>query len=195
MSLAQITEKIRNDAQLEADGILARARKQADSINKRSADENEAVKSEFAARFEKERPEIFRRREIVANLDVKKLMLKAKRDLINDVYELALEKMKGIEGEQYTTLCEAMLDAAVSTKDEQIQVAASEKYLTQTWLDGYNAARGAKLSFSDVKPDITGGFILAKGKISTNCSWDMLVRAAQEKQEADVVKRLFPTAE
>ena len=67
--------------------------------------------------------------------------------------------------------------------------------VNQAWLDGYNASHGTQLKFSDVKPDIAGGFILTRGKISVNCSWDMLVRVAQEKQESDVVKRLFPAAE
>jgi len=50
---------------------------------------------------------------------------------------------------------------------------------------------GTNLVFSERKPDIAGGFILTRGRISTNCSWDMLIRIAQEKQESDVVKRLF----
>ena len=156
---------------------------------------NVAIMPCTAKKFEKERPEIFRRREIVANLDVKKMMLESKRGLIADVYSQALDKMSKMDGAQYKALCEAMLDAAVKTKDEELQVSASEQQLNQAWLDGYNASHGTQLKFSDVKPDIAGGFILRRGKISANCSWDMLVRVAQEKQESDVVKRLFPAAE
>lgn len=195
MSLAQITEKIKSNAQKEADEIIAKAASQAELITKRAQEQNDVLKSDFARRFEKERPEIFRRREIVANLDVKKMMLESKRGLIADVYSQALDKMSKMDGAQYKALCEAMLDAAVKTKDEELQVSASEQQLNQAWLDGYNASHGTQLKFSDVKPDIAGGFILTRGKISANCSWDMLVRVAQEKQESDVVKRLFPAAE
>ena len=31
-----------------------------------------------------------------------------------------------------------------------------------------------------------------RGRTSVDCSWDMLVKVLKEKQEADVVKRLFP---
>jgi V/A-type H+-transporting ATPase subunit E len=195
MSLAQITDKIKSDAQKEADELLAKATSQAEQITKRAQEECDVVKSDFQARFDKERPEIFRRREIVAGLDVKKMMLKAQRGLISDVYGQTLDKLSKMDGAQYTALCEAMLDAAVKTKDEELQVSAAEKHLDQAWLDGYNAKHGTQLRFSEVKPDIAGGFILSRGKINTNCSWDMLVRVAQEKQESDVVKRLFPAAE
>ncbi|MBP9975164.1 MAG: hypothetical protein KBE82_02150, partial [Synergistaceae bacterium] len=139
-----------------------------------------------------ERPEIFRRREIVANLDVKKMMLQSSRNLIQDVYDLSLGKMRMIDRDDYVKLCEVLLKCAVTTKKEEIQISREEKYLDQAWLDGFNKENGTELVFSEDKPDIAGGFILTRGKISTNCSWDMLIQIAQEKQESDVVKRLFP---
>ena len=194
MSLAQITEKIRSDAQREADEILAKARAKAELTSQRAEEEIDSIKSGFIRRFEVERPEIFRRREIVANLDVKRMMLQSRRDLIHDVYNISLEKMRMIDRDDYVKLCEALLKCAATTKKEEIQVSRDEKYLDQAWLDGFNKENGTELVFSEDKPDIAGGFILTRGKISTNCSWDMLVQVAQEKQESDVVKRLFPSA-
>ena len=193
MSLAQITEKIRSDAQREADEILAKARVRAELIAQRAEEEIDSIKSGFIRRFEVERPEIFRRREIVANLDVKKMMLQSSRDLIQDVYDIALEKMKTMDRDDQIKLCEALLKKAIKTKDEELEVSANEKYLDQAWLDGFTRENGTNLVFSERKPDIAGGFILTRGRISTNCSWDMLIRIAQEKQESDVVKRLFPS--
>ena len=194
MSLAQITEKIRSDARREADEILAKARAKAELTAQRAEEEIDSIKSGFIRRFEVERPEIFRRREIVANLDVKKMMLQSSRNLIQDVYDLSLGKMRMIDRDDYVKLCEVLLKCAVTTKKEEIQISREEKYLDQAWLDGFNKENGTELVFSEDKPDIAGGFILTRGKISTNCSWDMLIQIAQEKQESDVVKRLFPSS-
>lgn len=194
MSLAQITEKIRSDAQREADEILAKARAKAELITQRADEEIDSIKSGFIRRFEVERPEIFRRREIVANLDVKRMMLQSSRDLIQDVYALSLEKMRMIDREEYVKLCETLLKCAIKSKNEELEVSAEEKYLDQAWLDAFNRENGTNIVFSEKKPEIAGGFILTRGKISTNCSWDMLVQIAQEKHESDVVKRLFPSA-
>lgn len=195
MSLAQITEKIKNDAQREADEILAKAKAQVEQITKQAADESGKIKSNFDTRFNAEKPEIFRRREIVANLDVKKMQLQAGRNLINDVFATALNKMKDIDKGEYLSLCEALLDAAVSTKDEEVVVAADERYIDKNWVDAYNKKKNTGLVFSDDKADIAGGFILVRGKIRTNCSWNMLIQVAQEKNESGVVKRLFPSAD
>lgn len=194
MSLAQITEKIKNDAQLEADAILTKAKAQIEQVTKQAADESKNISNDYESRFNAEKPEIFRRREIVANLDVKKKHLKAGRDLINDVYNSALEKMKQLDRGEYLSLCESLLAAAVSTQDEQIVVSADERYIDKDWVDAYNKKKNTKLVLSDEKAEIAGGFILVQGKIRTNCSWDMLIQVAQEKNESDVVKRLFPSA-
>lgn len=193
MSLAQITEKIKSDATREAEEIIAKANAQARDIMKRAEEENDAVKSSYALRLKAESPEIFKRREIVANLDVKKFMLQVRRDIINDVFTLALEKLKKLERDEYLNFCAALLDSAVSTKEETIRVGLAEKFIDNTWIEAYNQKYETRLGFSDEKLDFTGGFILENGKISVNCSWDMLIQMTQEKFEADVIKRLFPS--
>lgn len=194
MSLAQITEKIRNDAQKEADEILAKAKAQAEALTSRADRECAEIQAGFDDRFGAERPEIMKRREIVANIDVSKMMLSAKRELIEDVYRGALEKMKALPKDEYLAFCTNLLDGAVSTKDEQVVVGEDEKYIDGAWLDSYNAGHGTKLAFADERAEISGGFILRRGRISVNCSWEMLLKVSQEKQESDVVKRLFPSA-
>lgn len=194
MSLAQINEKIMSDANKQAEEILSRAKAEAALISKKADEEHDLLTSDLSRRFERERPEIFRRREIVADLDVKKMMLQAQRDLISDVYADALQKMKNMEQGKYTAFCETLMESAVVSKDEEMQVAPDEKYLTGEWLEGYNSRHGTSIKMSAEHADIAGGFILSRGRISTDCSWDMLIQVAKEKQESDVVKRLFPSA-
>lgn len=195
MSLAQIIEKIKNDAAREAEEIIAEANNHAGNIARRTAEENDAVKSGYARRFEVERPEIFRRREIVANLDVKKMALQAQRDLIADVYAAALQKLCSMGRDEYLGLFSALLDNAVTTKEETVRVGAAEKYCDKAWLEAYNQKNGARLILAEETADIAGGFILENGRIGVNCSWEMLIQMAQEKLEADVIKRLFQSAD
>lgn len=193
MSLAQITEKIRNDAQKEANEILSKAKAQAASITKKAGEECDGIKADFDARFEAERPEIMKRREIVANLDVAKMQLRAKRDLIQDVYNGALAKLAALPTKEYVGFCSRLLDEAVVSRDEKLIVKSGEKHITAKWLASYNDAHDTKLALSDEKADIAGGFILVRGRTRIDCSWDMLLKVLQEKQESDVVKRLFPS--
>lgn len=195
MSLAQIIEKVKNDASREAEEIIAEANARTENILRRTEEENDAVKSGYVRRFEVERPEIFRRREIVANLDVKKMMLQAQRDIIGDVYSAALHKLCGMERDEYLNFFSALLNSAVTTKEETVRVGAAEKYCDKAWLEAYNQKNGAQLVFAEETADIAGGFILENGRIGVNCSWEMLIQMAQEKLEADVIKRLFQSAD
>ena len=96
MSLAQITEKIRNDAQKEADEILAKAKAQAEALTSRAERECAEIQAGFDDRFGAERPEIMKRREIVADIDVSKMMLSAKRELTDEQKEKVRRSLKAM---------------------------------------------------------------------------------------------------
>ncbi len=195
MSLAQLTEKIKNDAYREAEEVLAKARSKASEIIEHANKENAAVKESFEKRFEEEMPKHFKRREIVANIDVKKRKLLSKRTLIQDVFDEALNKMKAFNKEDYLELCNSLLKKSVVTGDEEVLIGENEKFVDEAWINAYNKKNNTNLILSKEIANISGGFILKRDKIRTNCSWDMLIQVAQEKKESEVVKRLFPPKE
>ena len=143
------------------------------------------------ARLEKETPEILRRREIVAKLDVNKEDLSARRGLIDEAFEATKAKMAGMDGNAVKRFAEALLDQAVETKDETLVVGRGEKNLDAGWLKAYNEKSGSNLKISEEKAPIIGGFILRRGLVDVNCSWEMLIRTAREELEAETVKKLF----
>lgn len=192
MSLAQITEKIEQDARAEAEKILAKAKEQEAQIKQEADDEVKKIEDAAKARFDRERPEIFKRRDIVARLDVNKLKLGEQRRLIQDVFDGSLEQLRSLGREEYLSFCWQLLKKAVSTGDEVLEVSASEKFIDNSWLDSFNSQNDTRIQFSDRKGDFTGGFVLNNGRICINCSWEMLMQAAQEKLETEVVRRLFP---
>ena len=192
MSLAQITEKIEQDARAEADKILARAEEQEAQINRETKEEVEQLNAATDERFRVERPEIFRRRDIVAKLDVKKLLLHSQRKLIQDVYDGALNQLKTLEKDKYLAFCEKLLKSATDGSDELMEISADEKHLDQAWLDQFNAKNNTKIKLSDKRQNIAGGFMLVRGRICINCSWNMLIQVARETLETELVKRLFP---
>jgi V/A-type H+-transporting ATPase subunit E len=191
MSLAQITEKIERDARDEAGRILENARKQEAEIKSGTDAEVKRLEDASKARFDKERPEIFKRRDIVARLDVNKIHLDAQRKLIGDVFSQGLEKLKNLDRAEYLNFNERLLKEAVESGDEVIEFSRDEKFLDAAWLDSFNKANGAKVTLSENRGDFSGGFILNKGRICINCTWEMLVQVAQERLENEVVHRLF----
>jgi V/A-type H+-transporting ATPase subunit E len=192
MSLAQITEKIEREARGEAENILSRAREEESGVKRDIDAEIRRLGEAARERFEKERPEIFKRREIVAKLDVGKIHLDAQRKLISEVYAEALGRMGGLDKKTYTAFCEKLLKKAAESGDETLELSNGEKYLDAAWLDAFNNKNGTKIKLSDRRGDFSGGFMLNKGRIAVNCTWEMLVQAASERMESEVVRRLFP---
>lgn len=192
MSLAQITEKIKQDAEAEAKKIRDRAHEQEKQIKSEADAEVKKLEDAAHGRFEKEKPEIFRRREIVARLDVNKLQLKSQRRLIQDVFDGTLDKLRALDKDTYLKFCKALLKKAVKTGSETLTVSNVEKYIDKAWLDHFNSENSTHVKMSDARGDFSGGFVLTDGRIDINCSLEMLVQAAQENLETQVVKRLFP---
>jgi V/A-type H+-transporting ATPase subunit E len=191
MALADIRKKIEQDAADEAAKLLDDARKQAEALNKDADAQIAQNKKYYDDLFETEAPEVRRRAEIIANLDVKKIKLGAKRELIEQSFRQAFERLCKFSDDKYLAFMEKLLDQAVSSGDEELLVSGKEKRMNKSWLDKYNAAKGRKLTLSAEKADIEAGFILRRGRISVNCSLDTLVRWLEDDLESDVVKRLF----
>jgi V/A-type H+-transporting ATPase subunit E len=191
MSLAQITQKIEDDASAEAKKILGRAAEQEAEIKRAAEAEVAALEDAVRARFDKERPEIFKRREIVARLDVNKLRLDSHRRLIQDVFDGTLVKLKALGRDQYIAFFERLLKKAVDTGEEVMELSKGEKFINKEWLDKFNEENKTRITISPNRQDFSGGFVLNNGRICINCSWEMLMRAAQEKLETEVVRRLF----
>lgn len=191
MSLAEIKTKIEMDAREEAGKILEKARSQVAAISSEADGEIRNIEGNYEDRFQKEQPEILRRREIVAGLDVKKIELGVKQDSISAAFQGALAELQSLPEGRYLLFVEMLLNEAVETGKETIIVSASEKYITSGWIAEYNKKNDKSISLSDEKRSIAGGFILQQGDIETNCSWDMLVRWIRDDIEADVAKRLF----
>lgn len=105
MSLAQITQKIEQDAGIEAKAVMGKAREQEEQIKKSTDAEIKKIEEAAKARFGQERPEIFKRRGIVANLDVAKLHLGAQRALIRDVFEGLLKRLDELPQKEYLDFC------------------------------------------------------------------------------------------
>ncbi len=191
MSLAEIKAKIDSEAKSESQRILDAAREEIVTIQKKTSDEITKMESQYAERLKKEEPEILRRREIVGHLDVQKLELGVKQELIADAFVQALKTLQTLPQGKYLDFAKGLLrKASVSGKGE-VLVGNNEKYITEQWLSTYNQENKSELTLGKNRIAISGGFVLRQGDVDTNCSWDMLLRWIHDDIEANVVSRLF----
>jgi V/A-type H+-transporting ATPase subunit E len=191
MSLADIKTKIKADSQAQIKAIEDEAAAKVREIENGVSAEVKAAQDGYTARLAKEEPEVLKRREIVAELDAKRVELGTRQQLISEAFAAALKQMSEMSPDKYVKFAEKLMKEAVSTGKEVVLVGKNEKTLDQKWLDGYNSANQTSLTLSPDRLPISGGFVLRDDRIDTNCSWEMLIENARSEIEPEVVKRLF----
>ena len=191
MALADIKAKIKADSQAQIKALESENDAKVREISRKVNAEIKAVQDVYAARLAKEEPEVLKRREIVAELDAKRVDLGVRQRLMSEAFAAALAQMVSMASDKYVKFADKLMAQAVTTGHEVVFIGKNEKHLDQRWLDGYNASHKTSLTLSPERLPIAGGFILRNDKIDTNCSWEMLIADARADIETEVVKRLF----
>ena len=192
--IEKITARITQEAQAEIDRLLADAREQAAGITARYQAQADAEAASLAARNEKAAAEREERLVSVAQMEARKVALAAKQEMVEQVYQRALEKLRSMPQEQYTAVLAALLVQASSTGAEEVvfspedQAKAGKAAVAKA---NEQLPKGG-LTVSQETRNIAGGFILKDNNVEVNCTFDTLVRLQKAETAGAVAKKLFP---
>jgi len=195
MEAEQVVEKILADARAEADKIKKQADdKQANEQAKLSEKLDEHKKqTEILARQagEDEKSHIL----AAARMDIAKQLLAEKRKILDEVFEQARRQLQNLPDEEYHSLIKKLLLDAVETGDEEVIVDTNESRISEELIKEVNQQLGSdrkgNLKLSGQKQNIGAGFILARGKVKTNVSIEVLLDQARKELEIELAKELF----
>ena len=191
MSLADIKAKIEADAKAEAEEIIGKFKEQADEILAAARLESEKIQKRLEEKIRSEETEVRRRKKIVADLEVRKLDLGARRELIEMTFNKALDVLSQTSDSRYLAFMEGLMAEGAANGDEEVLLAKNEKRVTKKWIEEFNEKYKKRLSLSDEMVPGSGGFALRRNDISVNCTLEVLLRWVREDMEAEVVSRLF----
>jgi V/A-type H+-transporting ATPase subunit E len=197
MSLEKILERIERDAQNEIDKIKSRASASADKITKKAKAEAEEFKAQ-ALEAAKNEAELHKERLIsTARLDLRKALLAEKQNAIDAAFREAVESLVNMEDEEYLKVMKDMILSNVQTGDEEIILSDRDKTrLGERLLKEVNnqlsqdGGRG-NLTISQDMYNMLGGFVLRRGKIELNSSFESLFKSFRSDLESEVSKILF----
>ncbi len=218
--LEKITDKILSEAEAKAAAILANAQAECDRINAEYAARAEEIRESLSKEAEKGGMDYVARVRSSATTANRNLLLMTKSELLDGVFDGALEQTRALESEQYKDLLIGLLSAALIEQLEAEDVsrtlygeedamapACYEVLLNQrdrdrcgqAVVDGVkqhlagkvNADRLALLQLSGQTVAIDGGLILRYGSVESNCSLSLLFAQLRESLEAEVARALF----
>ncbi len=196
MEAEQVLNKIRSDAQSQADEILSAARKQASAERARLEEDLAEFKKQTETLAKQAGDEAKSHLLAAARMEVARERLAEKRAVIDGVFAEALKRLQALPDDEYRRLVAKLMLEAVETGDEEVILDRGEQRIQPDLINELNHRlsqddrRGA-LRLSEKRMDIGGGFVLRRGKIVTNVSLKVLIEQARKDLEIELAGMLF----
>lgn len=195
--IEKITEKIIEEANLDAQKIIDEAKKEAEKVISIYKEKAAVAGAEIEEAGSKQAKAQESKYASVANLEARKTLLLQKQELIADAFDKALDKLCTLPKDKYVDfLARLIVNAAETGKEEIIfsakdkdacgndVVAAANKMLKTKGMNG-------EVTVSNKTRAISGGVIVTRGDIEINCALDGLVRMEKDSLSAQVAQILF----
>ncbi len=191
MSKELIIEKILSDARSKAAEIIKSAESKADKIVGDANAEVEQGTLRAVTDAEALVPELLRRKLSVAELESKKILLRAKQNVLEEVFKGALEDIRALPREKYLEYIESMLLANAEDGDTVIIAEADKAMVTKAFVEKAAEKKGIKLQLAKEYGNFAGGLILSSRCCSKNMSLELELASLREDKEAKIARMIF----
>jgi len=195
MDAEQVTEKILADAGAEAQKITGEAKEKENAeqaeFQQQLDEHNKQTKTLAKKASEDKKAHIL----AAARMDIAKEYLARKRKVLDEVFREAQQQLQNLSDEDYQKLCSKLILEAVETGDEEVIVDNNETRIDHNFIKQINRKLGpgykGNLRLADERQNLEGGFILRRGKIKNNVSFEVLLAQARKELEIELAKELF----
>ena len=218
VGLEKITQKIIDDAQARADGIIADAEQRCQQIKEACELKKQEIESKIETDAVKEGESIKMRAKSSIAMNRRDSMLMLRASLVEQAFQEAQKQILSLEAEQYRNMLSSLLAKVVCERvqsesdslrlyGEDISPAKYEVLMNKKDRDVHgraiiDGARRAvvgkitsqtldKVMLSDKSINIDGGFVIKCGDVELNCSVKTLVDGIRPRLEAEVAKIMF----
>jgi V/A-type H+-transporting ATPase subunit E len=195
MSAEKVIEKILTDAREQAAKIIKQAQQDHAGEDTKFNQELNRYKSQTEILAQKAAKQEKLHILSAVRMEIAKQRLAEKRKILDDVFNQARQQVVGLPEHEYRQLMVKLMLDAVETGNEEIILDKNENRINQDVVNQVNqqlASQGkGNLKLSNERQDISGGFILRRGKIKTNASLDVLLNQARKEVEIELAKELF----
>ncbi len=171
---AKITQKGNEDA----DKLISDAKAFAEDLNNK-------LKSEYAFN----EAETLRRRKTVAALDAKKLVLKAKQEVLSEVFSRAYDKLCALQKSDYLALVDKLL--VLSAEDGDEVVLSDDGVIADGDIKSLGVYKERNLTVSSEKGDFKGGVKLIGKICDKDLSFRQVLDEKKDSLSAKMAEELF----
>lgn len=196
MNIDTIVARIAEESREQAAGQLDAARARAQDIERGTGEEIEAQRKQAAIDAKDEAALLRERMLRMASLEDKKETLVMKREVVDQAFDKALARMNAMPAEEARALSQSLILADAQGDEEILFGAGDEAVYDDAFLSQANAAlvqagKQGSLSYGKDRLPQKGGFVLRRGGMQMEMTWEMLLKARRDTLEADVANLLF----
>ncbi|MBI2575046.1 hypothetical protein HYV82_04120 [Candidatus Woesearchaeota archaeon] len=180
MGMEKVREEVLAKAKRQAAQIVAEANRESDAIMKSAEEKADENRKKALQEAERQMAEARTRETAAAELEAAKMMLDAKKKIIEEVFEEAKSRVAKTPAPERRRHIKTLIEKAKQQIDID-RVLCAEKDINS--VEGYKSQPTA----------ITGGIIIEnkEGTVRVDCSYEALMEKAKEKALKDVANTLF----
>lgn len=196
-NLNNLTSKIIEDANVEADAIMKEAKIQEEKMINISI---EKAKKESANIIEKAKIDAEVKKERIisnARLKVRNNILKAKQETIDKVFQESLRRLNNLSQDQYNDFVRNYIEKLNLDGDEELiccknsKNTVSEQLIKEINDDLAKQGKKGNVTLKTSDKNVNEGFIISKNGIEVNCTFQSLVESLRDELEKEIVAALF----
>lgn len=196
-NISNLTSKILKDAEARKESILQAANAEKAEILEKKSKEAKVLEAEMTEKAEREAQTSKERVISGAELKSRNKKLAAKQVIINEVFEKSVDALCALSDSEYTDFIKnTIINLDIDGDELLILNEQGKKILNDTVLKEINDGLVSKGKKGEIKMtnevgNFKGGFILEKGGIEINNTFEALVSSLKEELEFEVAKVLF----
>ena len=189
MGIDNILERISVGSEKEAEKITAEARAKATEIYAERTAEAKIAAAALIEAAEKDAIDRINHIKSTAALESRKLVLAAKRDVINEVLDDITPTFRKLPKDEYAAF---LVDVAVKSSEKGTLFFANVDYdVADKVRDLLRERPQYKVAKTTVK-DISSGFIIKYENVRIDCSVESIVENMKTELETIIASKLFP---
>jgi V/A-type H+-transporting ATPase subunit E len=190
--MERIKDSILSEAKTQAEKIIKEAEDRVKEMKKQAAKSAEEITKTRLQKAETEAKEAAARKLSMEELELKKQILKAKQGFIDQAFEKALSRLKGLPEETFADMIVSVLKDIRVTGEEEIVVSQRDREMFEKGLlKKINDRLGLEIKLSEETRSMQGGFIVKTRGVEINNSFETLLRMERERIETEIADILF----
>ncbi len=196
MNAQAILEKIGADGRQAAAALLKEAGEKAEAIRAASDVKITRLREETVLKAQAESAAMELRMHRMAELDERKLLLSAKRQLMDQAFQLALDKLRQMTPEQMEAVFLPLVASSANGTETLVVGAQNDIWYTPAFVQKVNealtaAGKPGQITVNEERrPSMTGVILVGEG-MEINCTLEAMLQARRLDLEAEVASILY----